>query len=331
MKKELDLSCSYMGLKLKSPLIVGSCGLTYSLDKILKMEEYGAGAVVMKSVFEEQIIAETSQSLKDLDSDYVHPEALGYIQNYTEIASYEKYTHFIAEAKKKVQIPIIASINCISDGDWVNYAKRMQDAGADALELNISILPVDFHKSSADYEEKYIRIINHVKESINIPLAVKTSLYFSSLVKTLQTFSYAGADALVLFNRFYESDIDIDTMKIVSAGIDKEGIGFPTVLRWISIMKSHVDCSLSATSGIVNGKDIVKQLLAGADTVQVATVLYNKGLVHIKSMIEELENWMLKNQYTRISDFQGKMSYKNVKGPDAYLRIQFMKYFAGIE
>lgn len=213
----------------------------------------------------------------------------------------------------------------------MNYAKRMQDAGADALELNISILPVDFTKTATDYEENYIRIISHVKENISIPLAIKTSLYFSSLVKTLQTFSYIGVDALVLFNRFYESDIDIDKMKIISAGIDKEGIGFSTVLRWISIMSSHVDCSLSATSGIANGKDIVKQLLAGADTVQVATVLYNHGLERIKSMIEELETWMVKHQYTCISDFQGKMNYKNVKDPDAYLRIQFMKYFAGIE
>ncbi|OQA93256.1 MAG: NAD-dependent dihydropyrimidine dehydrogenase subunit PreA [Bacteroidetes bacterium ADurb.Bin234] len=331
MKEALDLSCKYMGLNLKSPLIIGSCGLTYSLEKIKKMEEYGVGAVVMKSVFEEQIISETSKSLDELDSDYVHSEAMGYIKNYTEMASYEKYTNFITEVKKKVNIPVIASINCISDGDWVNYAKRMQDAGADALELNISILPVDFEKSASDYEEKYIRIISHVKENISIPLAVKTSLYFSSLVKTLQTFSYAGADALVLFNRFYESDIDIDNMKIISAGIDKEGIGFQTVLRWISIMNSHVDCSLSATSGIISGKDIVKQLLAGADTVQVATVLYNKGLKHIQSMLDELKTWMLKHNYTSISDFQGKMSYKNVKDPEAYLRIQFMKYFAGIE
>jgi dihydroorotate dehydrogenase (fumarate) len=165
MKEALDLSCKYMGLNLKSPLIIGSCGLTYSLEKIKKMEEYGVGAVVMKSVFEEQIISETSKSLDELDSDYVHSEAMGYIKNYTEMASYEKYTNFITEVKKKVNIPVIASINCISDGDWVNYAKRMQDAGADALELNISILPVDFEKSASDYEEKYIRIISHVKET----------------------------------------------------------------------------------------------------------------------------------------------------------------------
>ena len=327
----LDLSCTYMGLKLKSPLIIGSCGLTYSLEKIRKMQDYGAGAVIMKSIFEEQIIAETTRSLQELESEYVHPDALGYIKNYTEIASYEKYTNFISQVKKIVDIPVIASINCVSDGDWVNYAKRMQDAGADALELNISILPVDFSKTSKDYEDKYLRIINHVKENINIPLAVKTSLYFSSLVKTLQTFHYAGADALVLFNRFYESDIDIDQMKIISAGIDKEGIGFQTVLRWISIMSSHVDCSLSATSGVVSGKDIIKQLLAGADTVQVATVLYNKGLDHIKTMLDEVKSWRLKHQFIANPDFKGKMIYENVENPEAYLRIQFMKYFAGIE
>ncbi len=331
MKKEIDLSCMYMGMKLKSPLIVGSCGLTNSVEKIQKMEEYGAGAVVLKSIFEEQIIAETGQSFKALENNYVHPDALDYIKNYTEIASYDSYAKLISELKKTVNIPIIASINCVSDGDWVAYAKRMQDAGADALELNISLLAVDFEKTANEIEDKYIQIINHVKNSISIPLAVKVSPYFSSLGKTLKTFSFCGADALVLFNRFYQPDIDIEKMKIVSADLEKEGIGFHSVLRWVSIMSSHLDCDLSATSGIVNGEDVIKQLLAGADTVQVATVLYSKGLDQIKEMLKEVKVWMEKHNYESIAEFKGKMSYKNVTDPSAYLRIQFMKYFAGIE
>lgn len=331
MKKEVDLSCTYMGLQLKSPIIVGSCGLTNSLEKIQQMEECGAGAVVLKSIFEEQIIVETSHAYKELDDSYMHSGALDYIKNYTEIASYEKYTNLISQLKKSTHIPIIGSINCISDGDWINFAQRLQDAGADALELNISLLPADDDKTSKEYEEKYIRIIRHVKENISIPLAVKISPYFSSLVKVLQTFTYSGANALVLFNRPYEPDIDIENMKVTSAGIHKEGKGFHSVLRWISIMNDHVDADLSATSGIVSGKDVVKQLLAGADTVQIVSVLYNKGIGHIKTVREELTDWMQRHQYQKIADFKGKMSYKNVQDPNAYLRVQFMKYFAGIE
>ncbi len=331
MERKIDLSCTYMGLKLKSPIIVGSCGLTNAVDKIQQMEDYGAGAVVLKSIFEEQIIADTGHAYKDLDDNYIHTDALDYIRNYTEIASYEKYNNLISQIKKTVNIPIIGSINCVSDGDWVNFAKRMQDAGADALELNISLLPVEYNKTSKEYEEKYIRIISHVKENITIPLSVKVSPYFSSLVKILQIFNYSGADALVLFNRLYEPDIDIENMKIVSAGIHKEGAGFHSVLRWISIMSDHVDCDLSATSGIMNGKDVVKQLLAGAATTQIVSVLYSKGLEYIKTIIDEVADWMGRHQYQKISDFKGEMSYKNVQDPNVYLRVQFMKYFAGIE
>lgn len=331
MKQEIDLSCTYMGMKLKSPLIIGSCGLTNSLEKVQKMEELGAGAVVLKSIFEEQIIAETSQSFNALDNNYIHPDALDYIKNYTEIASYDKYSQLISDFKKSVSIPIIASINCVSDGDWINYAKRVEDAGADALELNISILPIDFEKSSNELEDKYFQIISHVKNKIGIPIAVKISPYFSSLGKTLKTFSFCGIDALVLFNRFYQPDIDIEKMTLSNTDLKNEGMEFYNVLRWVSIMSGNLDCNLSATSGIESGKEVIKQLLAGADTVQVATALYKKGLSVISDILNEITIWMKNHEYHSIESFKGKMNFKNVKDPNAYLRIQFMKYFSGIE
>ena len=326
-----DISCKYMGLSLKSPLIVGSCGLTNSIEKMKEMQDCGAGAVVLKSIFEEQISNEITQSVDSTNFDVSFRDAADYIKAYTEMASYEKYTNLIRDAKKELSIPVIASINCSSDGDWVSSAKRIEDAGADALELNIFFLPADFNKYGTANEDTYFKIIDHIKASINIPIAIKTSYYFSGLAKMLQMLSYTGISSLVLFNRFYAPDIDIEKMHIKAAPVFTEGEGFYNSLRWIAIMHNHVSCNLSATSGISTGNDIVKQLLAGADTVQIATVLYNRGIGHIKTMLDELRDWLDRHKYNSISEFRGKMSFDNVDNPEAYLRIQFMKYFAGIE
>ncbi|MDR0604286.1 MAG: dihydroorotate dehydrogenase-like protein [Bacteroidales bacterium] len=326
-----NTGCKYMGLSLKSPIIVGSCGLTNSIEKMKKMEEYGAGAIVLKSIFEEQITNEVMQSMDNTNFDVSYRDAFDYIKGYTQMASYEKYGNIIREAKKNLSIPVIASINCSSDGDWVSYAKRIEDAGADALELNIFFLPADFNKLGAVNEDIYFKIIEHIKANVNIAVALKTGYYFSGLAKMLQSLSYTGINSLVLFNRFFAPDIDVENMHIKAAPIFKEGEGFYNTLRWIAIMYNHVNCDLSATSGITNGKDVVKQLLAGADTVQIATVLYNKGIEHIQTILNELTEWMEKHHYASIDEFKGKMSFDNINNPDAYLRIQFMKYFSGIE
>ena len=327
----IDISCKYMGLLLKSPVIVGSCGLTNSVEKMKEMEACGAGAVVLKSIFEEQITNEVKQNVDNANFDASFRNASDYIKGYTEMISYSKYTNFIREAKKELSIPVIASINCTSDGDWVSSAKRIENAGADALELNIFFLPADFNKSGIANEEVYFKIIEHIKASINIPIAIKTSYYFSGLAKMLQTFSYMGIHALVLFNRFLAPDIDIEKMQLKAADVFKEGEGFHNSLRWIAIMHNKVSCSLSATSGIASGSDVIKQLLAGADTVQVATALYNNGIGHIKTIHDELQAWMKRHKYNSIEEFRGKMSFDNIDNPDTYLRIQFMKHFAGIE
>lgn len=328
-----NTDCKYMGLSLKSPVIVGSCGLTNSIEKMQKMEEYGAGAIVLKSIFEEQITNEVLQSVENTHFDVSYHDASDYIKGYTQMASYEKYTNLIRNAKKELSIPVIASINCSSDGDWVTYAKRIEDAGADALELNIFFLPTDFNRNGADNEELYFKIIEGVKSAINIPIALKTGYYFSGLARMLQSLSYTGISGLVLFNRFFAPDIDIEKMKIKAAPLitEGDGEGFYNSLRWIALMYNHVNCNLSATSGISTGNDVIKQLLAGADTVQIASILYSKGIESIKKITDEILAWMNKHNYSSINEFKGKMSFNNIENPEAYLRIQFMKYFSGIE
>jgi dihydroorotate dehydrogenase (fumarate) len=326
-----NTSCKYMGLQLQSPLIAGSCGLTNSVEKMKKMEACGIGAVVLKSIFEEQITNEVMQSVGNTNFDVSYRDALDYIKGYTQMASYEKYTQLIREAKKELTVPVIASINCSSDGDWVSYAKRIEDAGADALELNIFFLPADFVRTRKENEELYFKIIEHVKENIKIPLAIKTGYYFSALAKMLQSLSYTGIDALVLFNRFFAPDIDIEKMQIKAASMFTEGEGFSNTLRWIAIMDEHVKCDLSATSGVRSSEDVIKLLLAGAESVQLATILYNKGIEYIETILDGLKSWMDRHNYATINDFKGKMNFNQIENPEAYLRIQFMKYFAGIE
>jgi dihydroorotate dehydrogenase (fumarate) len=326
----IDVSCKYMGLLLKSPIIVGSCGLSISVEKMKKMEESGAGAIVLKSIFEEQIMNEVIQSVDNTHFNVSYRDAFDYIKEYTQMESYGKYGNLIREAKQALSIPVIASINCASDGDWVSYAKRIEDAGADAIELNIFFLPSDFNRSGVANEDLYFKIVEHIKASVNIPVAIKTSYYFSGLAKILQTLSYTGINGLVLFNRFFSPDIDIENMRMKSGPIYREGEGFYNTLRWIAILYNHVNCDLSATSGILSGKDVVKQILAGANTVQVATVLYNKGIEHIRTMMDELSLWMCDHHYASLDEFRGKMSFDNIGNPDAYLRIQFMKCFSEI-
>ena len=326
----LDLTCKYMGLTLPSPLIVGSCAFTQSVEQIMEIERLGAGAVVLKSIFEEQITNEAFQSM-DAAGGYGDTRAIDYVRQYTEMAAYENYNKLIRDLKKNVRIPVIASIHCHRDGDWVNFAQRVQEAGADALELNLTLMPADPKISGEDLEKRYVEIIRHIKKNMRIPLAIKTNRYFTSFVHSMWQLRKAGADALVLFQRMYEPDIDIEQMKITAAKVLKEGDGFHEALRWVSIMDGNIDCSLSATSGVVSGGDVAKLLLAGADTVQIATVLYTRGIGHIATIISELKDWMERHHYDSIDAFQGKLSMKRIGNPEVYMRMQFMKHFAGIE
>ncbi len=326
-----SLETTYMGLKLKNPLIVGSSGLTNSVENVIEIANEGAGAVVLKSLFEEQINQVANQTFELGEYTNYYPEAQDYIQNYSAENDVAIYLDLIKECKAKVDIPIIASINCMSDNNWIKFAKKIEEAGADALELNIFVLPSDPKKSSADNEKVYFDIIKKVTSIVKIPIAIKLSYYFSGLAKTMEMLSWTGIKSLVLFNRFFSPDIDINNFEIKSSNVFSTPADLAQSLRWVAMLHDIVDCDLSSSTGVHNGEAAIKQLLVGATTVQIASVLYKKGLKEISVILDEINSWMESKDFSSINEFRGKMSVKKTENPASWERVQFMKYFSGIE
>lgn len=327
----IDLSTTYMGLELKSPVIVGSSGLTKNVASLEKIEKFGAGAVVLKSLFEEQIRHEIHKVFSHEDMQYAYTEAEDYIKNYARAHTLHEYLDFIQEAKKRVSMPVIASINCVSGTEWPAFAKEIEAAGADALELNVFLLPADVGQEGSAYEKVYFDVIENVKKQISIPIALKVSSHFSGLASMLKKLSWTGIQGLVLFNRFFNPDIDVDKLQVVPSNLYSSPEEISISLRWIAIMAGKVQCDLCASTGVHNGKGVIKQIMAGAQAVQVCSVLYKNGLSYLESIHQEMKEWMEKNQYQKPEQFSGKMSHLNADSPVAYHRVQFMKHFAGID
>ncbi|HPF00423.1 MAG: dihydroorotate dehydrogenase-like protein [Bacteroidales bacterium] len=325
-----NLETSYLGLKLKSPIIAGSSGLSLKIENLVEMEKNGAGAIVLKSLFEEQIRFEYAKQMSDA-TNLGYPEADDYIRQYTEHNELDKYLKLIADAKKAVSVPIIASVNCYSDSDWVKFAEKLEKAGADAIELNIYHLPSDERINADAIEEQYAAIIDHVTANTNIPVAVKLSSYFTDLAHFVVKLSWKKPQGIVLFNRPFSPDINITKQSIVGTGVfsHKDEISLP--LRWIALLSDKVQTDLCSSTGVHDGEGVVKMLLVGAKAVQVTSALYQKGIAEISKMNAFLSDWMDKNNYKSIDDFRGKMSYKAHSNPAAFERVQFMKYYSGIE
>ncbi|MCK5066044.1 MAG: dihydroorotate dehydrogenase-like protein [Bacteroidales bacterium] len=323
----IDLSTTYAGLKMKSPIIVSSSGLTSSVERIRKMATAGAGAVVMKSLFEEQINHEAGNL--SAESDY--PEAGDYIRTYARENSLDNYLSLISSAKEAVDIPVIASINCISGNEWIDFAGRIEEAGADALELNIYFLPIDKEKDPREYEKAYLNLVSEVKKRTSLPIIVKLGNGFSNITWMVQQLYIRGVGAVVLFNRFYAPDINTDDMTFGSSEVLSSPAELRNSLRWIGIVSSQIDqLDLAASTGVHSGMAVVKQILAGATAVQVCSVLYRNGVDYIKEMIKEMKKWMEKNQFGSTADFRGRMNYSSLKDPSVYERAQFMKYFSSM-
>jgi dihydroorotate dehydrogenase (fumarate) len=327
----VDLSTTYMGLKLKNPIIIGSSGLTNSVENIKEAAANGAAAVVLKSLFEEQIQHAASHTLVQNEQSNYYPEAEDYIRNYTKINDVDNYLKLIRDSKKSVDIPIIASINCVSSSEWTEFAKKIESAGADALELNIFILPSDPHLSGEQNEQIYFDIISKIIKTVKIPVAVKISYYFSGMAKMALKLSWTGISGLVLFNRFYSPDIDIEKFELKATNVFSTPAEISISLRWVAMLSSKVQCDIAASTGVHDGKSVIKQLLAGARAVQIASVLYKKGFQEIGVMLSELESWMNRHHFTTTKQFIGKMSVGKADNPAAYERVQFMKHFSGIE
>ncbi len=325
-----DISTKYMGLNLKNPLVVSSSSLTQKLEGVKKCADAGAGAVVLKSLFEEQIEAET-KVIEDGSDMLVHPEAIDYVRQMGMRIGPNEYIDLIEGAKKEVDIPIIASLNCITDRWWLDYAKEIERAGADAVELNIAIMPRSRGVTPGDIEKRYIRIVHNIRSSIELPIAVKIGPYFTVLPDIAGRLREAGADAIVLFNRFYQLDIDIENLKL------KPGYRFSnpqeiyTPLRWMALLYDKVGCDLAASTGVHDGAGVIKMILAGADAVQVCSTLYLNGLEQISVMLEELGRWMDKRGFSSLSDFRGAMSKAESSQPEYYERLQYIKALVGIE
>ncbi len=325
-----NLSTTYLGLNLKNPIIAASSGLTNSLDDIKEFEKKGAAAVVLKSIFEEEIRRELEKDLNTMTMDtFTYPETMEYYDNFAEDDSLTNYLKLIRDAKQAVKIPIIASVNCVSAEKWPYYAETLQDAGADALELNVFVLPTDFERSSEENEKVYFDIVKEVKKHVKIPVALKISYYSSNLGSFIQKLSNTGIDGLVLFNRFYSPDIDINKLDILSTNVTSTPNELPISLRWIGIMHNRVGCDLAASTGIHDGAAVIKQLLAGANAVQIASAFYKNGKGIIETMLSDLSRWMDEKKFDSIDEFRGKLSQDKSQNPAAYERVQFMKYFSG--
>ena len=324
-----DLSTQYLGMTLKNPVIAGSSGLTNSVKSIKQLEEGGAGAVVLKSIFEEEIAFEYDDILKEAESKGYNLDQFDYYDYKIKEDNLNKYTTLISEAKKSVSIPVIASVNCIYSHEWLSFASQIEKAGADALELNMFFLPSDFERSSEEKEAAYFQIIEKVKKAVTIPISLKISYYFSNLGPMIQKLSETGIAGLVLFNRFFSPDFDIDKFEVIPSNTFSAPSDLPTSLRWIAIMAQRVNCDLAASTGVHDGTAVIKQLLAGANAVQVVSALYKNDRGYIQEMLKTVEQWMAKQGFNSLSDFRGKMSQAKSSNPAAYERIQFMKYFGG--
>jgi dihydroorotate dehydrogenase (fumarate) len=326
-----DLSTKYMGLNLRNPIIIGSSGLTDSVNKVIELEKAGAAAVVLKSLFEEQILFAFKQRLEDMKVESPYPEAEEYIVRHTKTRALDDYLQLIRECRNAVSIPVIASINCLSVTEWTNFARDVQDAGASALELNISMMPSDPTKSSEQNESAYIQILNEVLRRVSIPVSAKISPHFTGLANSAMKLSWTGIHGLVLFNRYYSPDIDLGTFEVIPGNIFSNPQEYTLPLRWTAVLSDRVTCDIAATTGIHTGETAVKMLLAGARAVQICSVIYDKGSSQIGKILKEMENFMVQKGFGSTADFIGKMSMHAVQNPASYERVQFMKHFSEIE
>ncbi len=322
------LDTTYLGLNLKSPLIVSSSGLNSSVERIQKYQDFGAGAVVLKSLFEEQILHEVSHL--EQYSDYT--EASDYLKHYVSSNNVQEYINMIKAAKSAVNIPVIASINCVSDSQWLTFASRIQEAGADALEVNIFYLPLDPHRQAGEYEKVYASIAEKLHKVISIPVSYKLGAHFTNPLNIIEQLRYRGAKGVVLFNRFFEPDLDIHSMKVVPATIFSNPSDIRYTLRWVGIA-SHLipEIDISASTGVHDGEALIKMILAGASSVQVCSAIYRNGPQHIQSMLLTLTEWMGQKGFKSVADFKGKLNLGAIPDPTHYERSQFMKYFSNYE
>jgi len=323
----MKLSTTYLGLELKNPIISSAGPLSEKIDNIKFMEDSGAAAVVLYSLFEEEIEHDTMELYHHISfHEESHAEAIDYFpQPYDFKIGPDEYLNHIRKAKAAVDIPIIASLNGKSLGGWINYAKKIEQAGADALELNIYLLATDLKKTSQEVEKLYIDIVKEVKMNVNIPISVKMHPFFSSVANMAEQLTQVGADGLVLFNRFYQPDIDLDRLEVVPNVLLSTPMAMRLPLRWIGILYGRIQADLAANSGIYTEKDVIKMIMAGAQVTEILSCLLKFGIGHITDMLNKMIYWMETNEYESIDQMRGSMSHKNIANPSQFERANYMK------
>ncbi len=323
----MDLSTTYLGLKLRTPLVVAASPLSEELDSIKQLEDAGASAVVLYSLFEEQLRQDRDELAQNLEhGTFSTPEALTYFPEPKEFRlGPEEYLKHIARAKKAVNIPIIASLNGSSVGGWTAYAKAIQHAGADALELNIYYIPTDMDLTSAQVEHTYLDILRAVRSVVHIPVAVKLSPFFTNFANMAKRLDLAGANGLVLFNRFYQPDIDLESLEIKPNILLSTPMAMRVPLRWVALLFGKLRASLAATSGIHRASDVLKMLMAGADVTMLCSTLIRHGPRQISVIERDLVAWMEEHEYASVTQLKGSMSQKNCAEPSAFERAQYMR------
>lgn len=321
----IDMKTQYAGLTLRNPIIVGSSGLTNNAERNKEFEKAGAGAIVLKSLFEEQIEMQSDVLMQD--SDY--PEAADYIRGYVKANQVNDYLDLIKKTKAVCSIPIIASINCYKADAWIEFAHQIELAGADALELNVFFMETEPTYNSEEIHNTYISIIRKVKETVSIPVIMKIGKTFSNIPALVNTLKANGANGVVLFNRYYQPDIDINSMQIVSGNVFSNHSDLSDTIRWTAIVSGKVPgISIASSTGIHDWEDVIKCLLAGASAVQMCSAVYTHGAEIISQVLTCIEEWMHQTHHQSVSQFCGKLNYANIPNPAIYERSQFMKYFS---
>jgi len=331
VRSDFDLSTTYLGLRLRSPLVASSGPLTARIDSLRALEQAGIAAVVLPSLFEEQVEHEERQAdrLGDLGTDS-NPEATGYfpdLGDYESVA--DRYLRHVEEAKKALKIPVIASLNGVTPGGWVRYARLLELAGADALELNLYGVAADIDVTGSKVEDEQVELVALVKASLSIPLSVKIGPYYSALGHTASRLTEAGADGLVLFNRFYQPDIDPRTRKVTPTLVLSSSSELRLPLRWAAILSGRVEASLAVTTGVHTGADAARCLLAGADVAMMTSALLEHGPEHVATVESDLVNWAAESGFESVAQLKGSVSQRNVADPSAFERANYMAALIG--
>lgn len=315
----------YAGLTLRNPIIVGSSGLTNNAERNKEFEKAGAGAIVLKSLFEEQIEMQSEQLMQEND----YPEAADYIRGYVKANQVNDYLDLIQKTKALCTVPVIASINCYKADAWIEFARQIELAGADALELNVFFMETELMYDGQDIRTLYAHIIRKVKETVSIPVIIKIGKLFDNIPAMVNTLRVNGADGVVLFNRFYQPDIDINNLQIVSGNVFSNHSDLSDTLRWTAVVSGKIPgFPVACSTGVHDWEDVIKCLLAGATAVQMCSAVYTHGAEIISQVLTCVEEWMHQAHYRSIDEFRGKLNYANIPNPAMYERSQFMKYFA---